>query len=301
MTGASNLWQPKSEREKRLTRGAVPSSQSGLEIGALHSPIVPQGLHEVYFVDYADTPTLKERHARHPDRVARMVKVDFVWPGSGSLAEIAGKRDFIDYVIASHVIEHVPNMLGWFRGIADVMKTGAVFNLACPDKRYTFDIKCPDSTVGQLIEADLNNYLRPSVRQMFDHCYYAKAIEPGEIWKQRIDVSKRSAFSGEKAPDLAMHQAREIANRGVYYDSHCWIFTPWSFLDLLEGACRVSDFPLVLDDFTPTPPGGFEFYLSFRKPNATSQSELRRQQIDSCRAFRSAYDDQLRALSLQAE
>ncbi|WP_369012339.1 methyltransferase domain-containing protein, partial [Escherichia coli] len=75
-----------------------------------------------------------------PERVAGIVDVTHVWTGSGSLAAIVGGAGLFDYAIASHVIEHVPNVLGWFRGIYEVLKPGAVFNLAVPDRRYTFDV-----------------------------------------------------------------------------------------------------------------------------------------------------------------
>jgi SAM-dependent methyltransferase len=293
-------WSASSERTKKLTRGANPSSGVGLEIGALHNPTIPQGVHDVRFVDYADTATLKNRHAEHPERVDGMVTVDYVWQGSGSLANIIGASDVFDFVIASHVLEHVPNILGWFRGIAEVMKVDGVFNLALPDKRFTFDIACPHSTVGQLVEADLLGYVRPSIRQMFDHCYYAKAIEPGAIWTTRIDVASTLPFSGAMAPDLALAQAKTIVSESTYFDSHCWIFTPLSFIDLLEGAIRLSLFPLVPEDLTPTAPGSFEFYVSLRKPRAMSADELLSTQIAALNVIKQSCSEQQRWSALLA-
>lgn len=263
---ALNDWKPNSHREMILTREANFIEGLGLEIGALHNPIIPQKHGIMHFVDYADSSTLKKVHAHNPDWVAGMVEVDHVWSGSGSLVEVVGGREIYDFVIASHVIEHVPNLVGWFAGIFEVMKPGAVFNLALPDKRFTFDIDCPESTVGQLVEAHLLNYTSPSIRQMFDHCYYAKAIEPGEIWNNRIEVDKVPAYTGEIAPDLAMAQAIKISKQGSYIDSHCWIFTPLSFLELLHGLVRLNLFPFIPESFMPTSVGGFEFYLSLRKP-----------------------------------
>ncbi|NOS87077.1 MAG: class I SAM-dependent methyltransferase [Methylococcaceae bacterium] len=175
-------------REELLTYLVNPVTQKGVEIGALNNPIVKPTNGDIKFIDYTDTDTLKLKHQAYSDRVNKMVNVDYVWSGSGSLAEIVGDRHCFDYFIASHVIEHVPNMLGWFRGINEVLKHGGIFNLAIPDKRYTFDVNCPLSTVGQLVEADLLLYHIPSIRQMFDHTYYAKNIIPGAIWGGAVDV-----------------------------------------------------------------------------------------------------------------
>ena len=213
-SGMAKNWVPSTQRERSLGANIDPRNQIGLEVGALHSPLIRPEYGEIRFVDFAPTETLKQKHIDHPERVASMVKVDYVWCGTGSLAEIIGKTEVFDYVIASHVIEHVPNLLGWLRGLCDVMKPNAVLNLAIPDKRFTFDVNCPISTMGQMIEADILGYARPSIRQMFDHCYYAKAIQPGAMWPEPLNYSEISPYSGEIAPFLAMDQAKEIHETG---------------------------------------------------------------------------------------
>ncbi|TPI44875.1 class I SAM-dependent methyltransferase [Mesorhizobium sp. B2-9-1] len=291
-------WEPTSNREKCLARGVLYREQKGLEIGALNFPTLPVG--DVSYVDYASTEELKKRHRDHPKRVQRMVDVTYVWPGSGSLAAIVGDTDVFDFAIACHVIEHVPNVLGWFRGIGEVLKPGGVFNLAIPDRRYTFDIRCPLSTMGELVEADLLGYVRPSIRQMFDHTYYAKAIEPGAIWNIDVDVDATPAFSGSPAPFLALQQAYEIRDNASYIDSHCWIFTPSSFLDLIDGACRLGLFTLVPDFLEPTSPGQFEFYFSAKKPPVEMPEEalrsLQAEKISSIRNSLRKRDKELRLL-----
>ncbi len=259
-------WTPATRRELLLTAGAVPRDHIGLEIGALNNPIVRPIYGDVRFVDYASTAFLREKHADYPERVADMVDVSYVWQGTGPLAESVGQTDLFDYVIASHVIEHVPNVLGWLRGICEVMAPGGVFNLALPDKRFTFDVGCPDSTVGQLVEADLLGYRHPSIRQMFDNCYYAKGIEPGAIWHTAYDVANTPSYVGDIAPDLALAQARQIVADGAYFDSHCWIFSPASFVDLMSGMVRLGMMPFQIDWFEETAEGDFEFFLGLRKP-----------------------------------
>lgn len=261
---------PSADRDAHLTYGVLPSDQKGLEVGALNNPIVKPSNGCIKFIDYADTQTLKARHAAYPYRVNNMVNVDFVWQGTGSLAAIVGKDNFFDYFIASHVIEHVPNVLGWFRGIAEVLKPGGVFNLAIPDKRFTFDVGCPESTLGQLVEADLMSYTHPSIRQMFDNAYYAKAIEPGVIWASKIVTNSLPAYSGEIAPQLAYDQAVRIANEKLYFDSHCWIFTPYSFLKLLEGAIKLGLFSFEVTSFFTTKVNDFEFFISLKKTDLNS-------------------------------
>ena len=263
-------WQPKDRRSALLTRGADPATQRGIEFGALHSPIVRPPDGDILFADYASTAELRAYpHYAAIDKDA-IVEVDYVWAGSGSLADIVGEAPRFDYAIASHVIEHVPNVLGWFRGIHDVLRPGGVLNLAIPDRRYTFDVRRPPSTLGQLVEADLLCFRHPSIRQAFDHCNSAVAIEPSELWRSDIDISTLSQLGGDNAVELAMTLAREIVANGAYFDSHCWVFTPTSFLELLHGATKLGLVPFVLSDFQPTEAGECEFFATLRRPFAAT-------------------------------
>src|SRR6266496_5170144 len=140
-----------SDRIRLLREGIEPATQKGLEIGALNAPTVLPQEGDVRFVDRADDATLRDSH---PLRLEGLVNVDYIWPGTGSLAAVIGTGELFDWAIASHVIEHVPNMLGWLRGIAEVLKPGGILNLAIPDCRFTFDVDSPRSTIGQVIESD---------------------------------------------------------------------------------------------------------------------------------------------------
>jgi hypothetical protein len=273
-------------RAKLLTLGVQPGSQKGLEFGALNNPVIRPAQGDIRFVDYATTERLRAHpHASTIDKNA-IVDVDYVWSGSGPLADVIETAELFDYGIASHVIEHVPNVLGWFHGIADVLKPGAFFNLAVPDKRYTFDVKRRLSTLGEIIEAYLLQYQQPSVRQMFDHCYDARAIEPGGIWKQDINTDTISRFCGNNALQLAYAQALEITKYNRYYDSHCWVFTPLSFLKLVEDLCKLNLFPFILRDFFSTEVGEFEFFVHFEKPTEIGTVKSKEQNflvLDRCK------------------
>lgn len=268
-----------SARASLLTFGAQPHVQKGLEFGALNNPIVRPGQGDIRFVDYTSTKALKEHpHAPTINRDA-IVNVDYIWSGAGSLADVIGSGELFDYAIASHVIEHVPDVVGWFKGIAEVLKPGAFFNLAIPDKRYTFDVRRKLTTLGELVEAHLLRFSHPSVRQMFDHCYDAVAIDPGAIWTQNIDVKALPRLCGDVALQLAYDSACEIVNTNRYFDSHCLIVTPISFLSLIEGLSRLKLFPLILRNFHPTQMGEFEFFASFQKPGEITPADLLEQQI----------------------
>ncbi len=262
-----------------------PQSKRGLEIGALDNPTpMPNGV-VIEYVDYAATEHLQNHP--HEDTVKKqsIVNVDHIWPGSGSLKDICGRNDY-DFVIASHVIEHVPNVLGWLNGIYEVLRPGGIFNLAIPDKRFTFDVGRRVSTLGEMVEAYLGSYKIPSVRQVFDHTFGALAVAPGEPWNAGFNRDSIPKYSGDVALHLAFDQSKFVKQNGNYYDSHCWVFTPSSFLDAIENAIKLDLFPFIMSDIQVTQPGSFEFFLSLRKENCENEDLFRSWQISTVRYLR---------------
>jgi SAM-dependent methyltransferase len=296
---AYSPWKPASRRSELLTHDISPATERGLEIGALDNPQLTREHSDVRYVDYTNTAGLRAHPHESSVNRERIVDVDYVWPGSGSLADAIGTGEQFDYVIASHVIEHVPNVLGWFQGIHEVLRPGGVFNLAIPDKRYTFDVGRTTSSLGELVEAYLLNYMHPSIRQNFDHTFGARAVGPGEAWQSNTGLANAPRYLGDVALRFAYDQAKEIVRCGRYFDSHCWVFTPLSFIELLEGAAEIGIFPFIVSDFWPTLAGDFEFFITLRRYERDVPSEeLYAHQLWTIRVVKERAAEQQRRLAL---
>ncbi|MBD8908404.1 methyltransferase domain-containing protein [Methylorubrum zatmanii] len=250
-------------RLARLTHDIPLPEARGIEFGPANNPTaLPAGL-SVAYVDHAI-----EAQAGLPGAAP----IDCAWTGTGSLAETLG-RDGLDFAIAAQVAQYVPNLLGWFRGIHAVLRPGGVLNLSLPDRRFMFDAGRNVSDIAELIEADLLGYTRPSPRQIIAHTYQARAVEPGKVWAGE-DPAGAPRLCGDAALALAHAQARDALASGAYADCHCWVFTPFSFLDVIEEASRLGLFPFVLNRIAATEPGGFEFYVSMRRDGETDPQAL---------------------------
>jgi SAM-dependent methyltransferase len=289
-----------SERLNWLLHDIVTENSVGLEFGALDNPTpMPRG----WKVEYVDYTTKKGLQAHpHEETVKReeIVYVDHVWSGSGSLARVCQKTDY-DFAIASQVIEHVPNVLGWFEGIHEVLRHCGVFNLAIPDRRFTFDIRRKSSSLGEMVEAYLAKADKPSIRQIFDHTFDAAAVLPGEPWVESFDVTSKPRYSGDIALQLAYSQSIQSLDGNNYFDSHCWVFTPMSFLDTIEGATRLGIFNFIISDFSSTKQGSFEFYVSFRKDSELMGEELKNCQLAAIYHVKSRVEAEHRAALLLSE
>ena len=271
-------------------------SGSGLEIGALNNPTpLPSSL-RVKYVDYAPTEILQQYpHLSEAER-RNVVPVSYVWSGSGSLAEIC-RRDDYDFIIACQVIEHVPNILGWIRGLFDVLKPGGVLNLAIPDRRFTFDVARKESSLGEIVEAYLLDYKRPSLRQIFDHTYGALDVKIAEPWDKEFNAANKENMCGPNSLQFAFDQCKRSLANNIYYDSHCWIFTPLSFIQCVEGLMRLKLFPFFVSDISSTESGGWEFYVSLQKKGELSESE-RRDQIKGLESLKLRLEEERHAAKI---
>ena len=113
----------------------------GVEIGALWRKFPVPSRAAVYYVDRISDADLQQHYAEvtqpivPPDVVADATRLPFL-PAS------------LDFVIASHVLEHLPFPLAALRHWYDVLRPGGVLLLKIPDKRYTFDVKRERTTVA---------------------------------------------------------------------------------------------------------------------------------------------------------
>jgi SAM-dependent methyltransferase len=230
---------------------------SGLEIGALHAPLLTKPEHDVLYVDYATTDALRAvQWDAAVDRDA-LVEVDIVW-GEVPLSAALGRK--VDFIAASHVIEHVPDLIGWLAELHAVLRPGGVLGLAVPDKRFTFDALRKESAVAEAVEAYVLGYRRPSLRQVFDVAALGVAVDIDQAWRGEFDPgSARAEVLGRLGPALTL--VGRLHERPRYRDAHCWVFTPASFLDLAEELAVLGLFPFRIEAFHPTEPRQDEFHV----------------------------------------
>ena len=115
----------------RAARLLAPIDRSAriIEIGPSYSPIAPRGDGwNTTTVDHATRADLVEKYTGHPGvDVSRIEEVDFVWTG-GPLSDAVPSHlhGTFDAFIASHVIEHTPDLLGFLDAAATlVSQTGS--------------------------------------------------------------------------------------------------------------------------------------------------------------------------------
>jgi len=121
-------------------------SGEGIEVGALHIPLeVPAGVK----VHYVDRMPVSELRKQYPElATVNLVEADIVDNGE-TLSSIADNS--WDFVIANHMIEHCENPIGALENFLRVLKPGGLVYMGVPDKRHTFDIDRPLTSLDHLI------------------------------------------------------------------------------------------------------------------------------------------------------
>jgi len=121
--------------------------EDGIEVGALHSPLVVSKQARVSYVDRLSVTDLRKQY---PELVnSPLVEVDIIDDGELLLSITDASQNF---VIANHMIEHCQNPLRTIENHLRVLKPGGILYMAVPDKRYTFDCDRPVTDLEHLVQ-----------------------------------------------------------------------------------------------------------------------------------------------------
>jgi SAM-dependent methyltransferase len=234
-----------------------------LEVGPSHNPVAPKAAGWQSFVlDHASQEELREKYRGHDVAHDRIEPVNFVWSGGPIHDAVpAGEHGSFDACIASHVLEHLPNPIGFFQSLERLLKADGVVSLAVPDKRYCFDYFRPLTLAPAWIEAFEHKSSRHSRRSILEYAAYAMVNRGQSSWGQFEKMQER--LLGELNPAKSQADAAGNSDFEAYVDCHAWCFTPASFqLLLLElGVFGLVSFRIA--KLFPT--DGCEFIVSLRK------------------------------------
>ena len=255
-------------RKDRLLAGIDLANSTGAEIGPLHNPIVEKHLGEVIYVDHCDAEQLRRHYANDKDVNPDAICVDAVW---GAQTLLQGVQAYftrlgkvpraLDYIVASHVIEHVPDLVTWLQEVRSVLKADGMVRMAVPDKRYTFDYLRRTTNLTDVLAAFAIKARIPTTQCLLDFCLNEVPVDCVAAWQGTLDVA-----SLKKAHSLegALHVARDALQNGTYHDVHCWVFTPVSFAALFAEMSRQGLIDFACTDFYDTQENEIEFIVNMR-------------------------------------
>ena len=237
-------------------------SGRGMEIGPSYNPIAPKrdGF-SVDVIDHMSRQSLLEKYRALgvPDeRLALIEDVDYVWQGE-DYAALTGKTKYYDWIVASHVVEHMPDLIAFLQQCDHVMKDTGVLSLVVPDMRYCFDHFRPLASLSSVIDRHMRNEERHSPGTAAE--FYLNAVSRGDniLW------SKKSTDDFQLAHGLddALRAMEQVQQGGAYEDYHSWCFVPHSFRLMIQDLHDLDLIPFRELEFFPT--AGYEFFISLSR------------------------------------
>jgi SAM-dependent methyltransferase len=243
---------------KEIITALIDKGGLGLEIGPSINPVARKADgYKVHIVDHLSQADLLLKYQDHGVKLENIEPVDFIWKGE-PLREVVNNGLVYDWIIASHVIEHVPDPIRFLRDCQTILKPGGIISLAIPDKRYCFDALRSPSSPGDLLQAFLEQRVRHTAGQIYDSFAFSTKRDGVISW----DKETTGPLEWMHAPGYAGVELENFIRFNNYVDAHAWVFTPHSFrlavLDLnLLGYLKIHE-----ESFMPTI--GCEFFVNFR-------------------------------------
>jgi SAM-dependent methyltransferase len=230
MIGGANM-----PNRVEILRDGIARTDKAIEIGPSFNPLVPksEGWNS-RSIDHLDRNGLIEKYRHDPSVNPAMIEaVDFVWTG-GALSDVVPVEHHgtFDVVLASHVIEHVPDLIGFFQSAEILARSNGRMVLAVPDKRVCFDFFRPLSTTGDFLTAHRERRSIHSEKTLWDHLAYQATKHGNPGWGRADQEPAFFAYTLGQAAGMIRN-----CRSGHYIDAHAWVFVPDSFeLIMLELA-----------------------------------------------------------------
>jgi hypothetical protein len=241
-------------REALLAKIDVTSK--GLEIGAFDLPFVTRAEANVVFADWLPAEELRKLAAKVAGHSPEFIEeVDFVL----SQAPLDSLPSDFAWAATAHLIEHVPDLIGWLKTIGDRLLPRGVLFCVIPDGRFTFDIHRPVSTLGKILQDHRDDQRRPAFRDVFDAVYYGQETDAVAVW------------DGRAGPNVHHHNdfhaawTRAAADQELQVECHCNVFTPASFGEIITALSAANLIPFELEEVSATPQYWADFSTVLRK------------------------------------
>lgn len=233
----------------------------GVEIGASHAPIAPKrDGYKVHIIDHATLDELVRKYEKDGVKLENIEEVDFVWRGE-TYAELTGRRHYYDWIIASHVIEHVPDLVGFLNSCDEILKDDGVLSLAIPDVRFCFDRFRPISGLAKVIDAHYQNHVvhTPGSIAEFRLNFVHRDDQPGWAEGTPLEDSYTFIYSRENV----LEHLEKCGRSSEYADCHAWCFTPHSFRLLINDLFDLGLIKMREVGFFPSE--GCEFHVALSR------------------------------------
>jgi predicted SAM-dependent methyltransferase len=242
-------------RKKKILRH-IDKNGFGIEIGPSHNPLASKNDgYKVHIIDHMSREQLIAKYRDHGVNLDKIEEVDYVWQGE-SYSELTGKTKYYDWIIASHLIEHTPDLIGFLNECDTILKNDGAISLIVPDKRYCFDHYRPITGISKIIDSHFQKSTNHTTGTVAEYFLNVVSKSGGIAWNSCTTGEYNFVHSLENA----LQGMESVVNENAYLDVHAWCFVPHSFRLIIHDLFCLGLISLKEVDFHPT--DGCEFYIT---------------------------------------
>jgi SAM-dependent methyltransferase len=224
-------------------------SATVLEISPSINPMLTeQDSYNVEYLDACTTQELQDRAIQAGRDIHCAPSINYLHDFNQSIAHCVGHKKF-DFVVSSHVIEHVPDLVGHFNEVREILNDNGKYAFFAPDKDLCFDAKKPSSSLGQIVEARLEKRRVASVSALIDEYYYGVKRAGSGAWSNSESAPFSPKYIESRKLILDVLKNPMIAES---WHGHIWRFTPASFNEVFNELNQLGLVDLSLVEVVPT-------------------------------------------------
>ncbi len=243
-----------------------------LELGPLTRPLLERKDYPNYFfADIRSTEEIRELYSGSKYleetgisvEIDKIVDIDFVIKGSYK-ESFKGVEKF-DYVIVSHVLEHIPNLLQFFVDIRDLMTESASLIIIYPDKRFSFDYFRTNTKFSDVYDTYINDGKRLASQALDFYTNVIPENDPVKFWNfsEAVELYQEEDLRPEENIEIYKDMLKGAEEEDIHY----WPFSDFAFIKFLQECSIYKLFSFSLSKFIPTQKNtqSFLVILSFGK------------------------------------
>jgi Methyltransferase domain len=228
----------------------------GLEIGPLGYPTVSKSEADISYLDLKKRDQLVAESSPN-DEIDYIPETDYLVASNNYRQYVA---DTFDYIIANHVLEHIPDLIHWLVTVSAMLNPNGVLFIALPDKKYTFDKNRQTTRLSHILSDYYTEAQTISLEHVLDQATYLDRSYLGEpvLISERLDRARMEKIISEG-----------IQPWMVGY--HCHIFQSETILDtIFKPLILMGYVDLDLIDFVPAEGINYgEMMIIFRKTRSS--------------------------------
>jgi hypothetical protein len=223
------------QHSKKMTDLALEGLNTGgigLEVAPYFDAFLLKSQFNVLYTDYISNEEIIAKSALNPDvHNSEIPLIDFVWKPGDRFKHSCPDGVMFDYAVASHVMEHVPNPVGWLNEILEVVNVGGKIVLFLPDRHHTFDYFRNETQFCDLVNLWIEQPSVPTPLQVLDFMTNCFAHYADVKWgADGAPIDTKRPYTDVDAINTAVN----VHVNGSYTDIHCTVYNPNTVKALFE-------------------------------------------------------------------